>query len=228
MKKIFLAFIVLLSTTLFAKTIAIVQKVDGIVKVKHKKSIRKMKVKKGYKVQQGDIISTYRKSHLVLQLLDRSKIALDERSTIAFSDANHIAQKEGKVYYKITHRQKKNHLKIKTQFAIIGIKGTTFIVDTQKNEGYVALKEGKIGIASIKEEFNLYKKKVMDDFMRFKQQQEAQFQEYKKQYSDYTLTVTKAFDLEAGHKVRFKPDAVVEEKIDSKRDFSFFERMIRK
>ena len=69
---IFFSFFALLN----ANIIGIVQKVDGIVKVKHQNSIKKEKVKQGYEIQTGDIISTFRNSAAVLELKDKSKVAL--------------------------------------------------------------------------------------------------------------------------------------------------------
>jgi len=226
MRLFFISMILSFFSLLYASTVAIVQKVEGIVKVKHQDSIKKIKLHNGMKIESGDIISTYRNAHLVLLLADQSKIVLGAKATIAFSSENHVAQKEGKVYYKITKRGKREKLQIKTDFAIIGIKGTTFIISAEEDDAYVSLKEGLIGIESQKKAFNLYKRKVMDEFERFKAAQEAGFQAYKQAYGEYVLEVTKAFDLQAGNKVSFKPSAAVEQPLDSKEEFQAFERLL--
>ena len=225
MKKIALLF--LMAVTAFAASLGVVQKVEGIVKVKHKDSIRKSKVKVGDAILPGDIISTYRKSHAVLKLEDNSTVALGERSVIRFEDALHLAQDGGKVYYKITSKDVKNKLKIKTDFAIIGIKGTTFIVAADVNNSYVALKEGLVGIASIKEEFQLYKKKVLDAYNAFVKQQEEGFKRYKQQQEEYVVTMTKEFDLEAGRIVSFSGEKAIEDPLASDAEFKTFEQMLQ-
>jgi hypothetical protein len=211
------------ATLLYANTIGIVQKVEGIVKVKQKDSIKKTKVKVGYEIKSGDIISTFRKSGAVLKLNDKSVIVLKDKATISFLDKNEVSQNEGKIYYKITSRDVKNKLKIKTNFAIIGIKGTTFIINADDKESYVALKEGLIGVESIKEEFRLYKKKVMDEFEAYKKEQQKGFEEYKSAGEEYVLEVTKSFDLQEGNVVSFDEDKVVEDKLQNDDDFKEFE-----
>ena len=211
----------------FASSLGIVQKVDGIVKVKHKDSIKKMKVTKGYEILPGDIISTYRHAHAVLKLADKSSVVLSERSVIAFDTALDWKQKSGKVYYKITSKDVKNKLKIKTNFAIIGIKGTTFIVGADTNSSYVALKEGLIGIASIKEEFQLYKKKVMSEYEAYVKQQKEGFEKFKKEQEEYVMTMTKEFDLSAGNVVSFSGEKAIENPLQSKEEFKRFEQMLQ-
>ncbi len=226
MKSLFVLFLIL-STCAGAMTLGIVQKVSGIVKVKASGSIKKSKVYQGYEIQQGDIISTYRNSSAVLQLQDGSNIVLGERSTISFLDESALSQQSGKIYYKIISREAKNRLKIKTQFAIIGIKGTTFIIRSDQNSSYVALKEGVIGVESIKEEFRLYKQKVMDEYQKFLAQQQMEFEKFKNaQIAEYVGTA-KEFDLEAGNVVSFEGDKAVESELDSNEEFELFEKMLK-
>ena len=225
MKKLFLSLLLVLAV--FANPVGIVQKVDGIVKVKHKDSIKKSKVKKGDAIQPGDILSTFRNSHAVLKLVDNSDVVVGERSVIAFDDALDFAQNGGKVYYKITSKDLKNKLKIKTDFAIIGIKGTTFIVSADTNSSYVALKEGLIGVQSIKEEFQLYKRKVMSEFEAFKKRQQEGFEKFKKEQEEYIVTMTKEFDLEAGNVVSFSGQKAIENPLKSDEEFKTFEQMLQ-
>ncbi len=225
MMKLFIALLV--GTGVFAASLGIVQKVDGIVKVKNKDSIKKSKVKKGDAIQPGDILSTFRNSHAVLKLADNSNVVVGERSVIVFDDALDFAQNGGKVYYKITSKDLKNKLKIKTKFAIIGIKGTTFIVSADINSSYVALKEGLIGVQSIKEEFQLYKKKVMSEFEAFKKQQEEGFEKFKKEQEEYIVMMTKEFDLEAGNVVSFSGQKAIENPLKSDEEFKTFEQMLQ-
>ncbi len=221
-------FLLVCATFLHANILATVEKVDGLVKIKKAASIKKIKAKEGMTLEAGDIISTYKNAHVVLKTKDNSAIVLDEKATLTMLSENEIAQNNGKIFYKIMKRSLKNRLQIKTQFAIIGIKGTTFIIKAEKQNKYVALKEGVIGITSIKEAFILYKKKVMDEFLRYKQQQIAGFEAYKNKFKNYTKTITKAFDLAAGNVVSFTKDGVIEDPLASKKEFRFFERILQK
>jgi len=93
-----IAALVILFGMLHANSLGIVQKVFGIVKVKSASSIKKTKVKSGYEIKKGDIISTYRNANAVLALNDGSHIVLAERATIAFLDDDSISQNTGKIY----------------------------------------------------------------------------------------------------------------------------------
>ena len=225
MKKTILLF--LSAGIALASSLGIVQKVDGIVKVKHKDSIRKSKVKSGYEIQSGDILSTFRHSHAVLKLADRSSVVLDERSVIAFETPLGWKQQGGKIYYKITSKDVRNKLKIKTPFAIIGIKGTTFIVAANEKKSYVALDEGLIGIASIKEEFRLYKKRVMAEYENYVKKQRREFEKFKKEQDGYIVTTTKEFDLHAGNVVSFSGKKAVEEPLVNREEFRIFKDLLQ-
>ena len=225
MKNFFL--LLLFATTVFANSLGIVQKVEGVVKVKHKDSIKKSRLKKGDAIAPGDIISTYRNAHAVLKLADQSDVVLGERAVIAFADQLDLRQSGGKVFYKITSKDVKNRLKIKTDFAIIGIKGTTFIVSADTNRSYVALKEGVIGIESIKEEFEHYKKKGMSEYEAFVKRQQEGFEKYKRQQEEYVVTITKEFDLESGNVVSFNGNKAIEKPLSDDDEFQTFEQMLQ-
>ncbi len=226
MKRLFASLFFLLSANLFADSIGIVQKVHGIVKVKHENSIKKEKVKVCYEIQKGDIITTYAKSNAVLKREDGSHVVLDARSTIRFDGDENLSQEGGKVFYKIIARNARHKLHIKTSFAIIGIKGTTFIVGSEQNSSFVALKEGVVGIQSIKEAFELYKKKVLDEYEAFVRKQQQEFEKFKKQQEDYIVEQTEAFDLEAGKIVSFKGNKAIEDPLESEKEFEKYERML--
>ncbi|NOR58348.1 MAG: iron dicitrate transport regulator FecR, partial [Sulfurimonas sp.] len=166
MKKFLMSlFITLLSVTVASAsaTLGSVELSKGNVKVKSEGSFKKSKVTKGLEIKKGDLITTSKNANAVIKLLDGSTLVLDSSSTLHFASANMAEQETGKVYYKITSRDAKNALKVKTPFAIIGIKGTTFIVDSGEKSS-VKLKEGVVGIQSIKEEFELYRKTVQAEY----------------------------------------------------------------
>ncbi len=227
MKKLTIISVILsFFSLLYADVLGEVVKVKGIVKVKHKDSIKKTKVKKGYKIQTGDIISTYSKAFAVIKLKDGSDIVLDEKSILSFEDKNKLAQNSGKIFYKITKRDRKNGLKIKTEFAIIGIKGTTFIIKDDNTSKQVALKEGLIGIESIKEEFKLYRKKVLEEYEEYKNKQLSEFEKYKAEANKQIAIMTKEFELESGSSVSFGEDNEAKEGDIDNDEFEKFEKLL--
>jgi hypothetical protein len=224
--KVIISLFILFSSYLYAQ-IGNVVKIEGIVKVKQKDSIKKVKLKSGYVIKEGDIISTYRNAVAVLKLEDGSDIVLSQKSTISFLAENEVEQNDGKIYYKITSRDIKNRLNIKTNFAIIGIKGTTFIINSSKKDSFVALKEGKIGIKSIKEEFKLYKQKVLDEFQKYLALQQSEFEKFKQNAGvEEFVGIKKEFDLDEGKVVSFEGDKAVEKDLDTQKEFIDFEKLL--
>lgn len=207
--------------------IGLIQKVDGSVKVKSEGSFKKSRVKKGFEIKNGDLITTSRKSSAVLKLVDGSVLVLDSSSTIYFKTPRDAEQTEGKIYYKITSRDARNSLKIKTPFAIIGIKGTTFVVNAT-GKASVKLQEGLIGVSSIKEDFKLYRKSVMAEYNKYISSQQSEFEKYKNRQKKGVAEITKEFDLHAGNTISFDANEVNEKSFsdDDKKEFLRFKKMM--
>jgi hypothetical protein len=204
-----------------------VEQVNGNVKVKSEDSFMKSKVTEGLEVKKGDLITTSKNANTVIKLLDGSTLVLDSNSTLHFTSKNMAEQEMGKVYYKITSRDAKNALKVKTPFAIIGIKGTIFIVDSGEKAS-VKLKEGVVGIQSIKEEFELYRKVVQAEFNKYVSEQKSEFEKYKSQQQNEAALITKEFDLQAGNTVSFDGQKVDEKAWTQEDDaeFEYFEKLM--
>ena len=221
-------FIVLFTSASANVTIGKVAKVSGTVKVKSSGSIKKSRVKSGFDIVEGDLIITSKKASAVLKLLDGSDVVLDASSSIHFASSVDAEQKNGKIYYKITSRDAKHTLKVKTPFAIIGIKGTTFVVNATQNAS-VTLKEGLIGIKSIKEEFELYRKSVEAAYNKYVDEQMSEFDKFKNQQNRYAKPIkTKEFDLESGNRVSFSDNSVKEDAWtkDDDAEFARFEALL--
>ncbi|MCW8838105.1 MAG: FecR family protein [Thiovulaceae bacterium] len=228
MKKMILTLIFILTTSLNASAIVgSVSKVVGSVKVKNEGSFKKSKVKEKQKVREGDLITTSKKGRVVIKLVDGSDVVLDKSSSIHFSKNNSLEQKGGKIFYKISSRDAKNSLKIKTPFAIIGIKGTTFTINADNDNASVALKEGRIGVTSIEEEFALYRKEVLAKYNEYVTEQMKGFEKFKG-VDKPEPEITKEFDLEAGNVISFSKNVVEESAWDDKDDaeFDIYEKML--
>ena len=228
MRRLFLFVVLFFATLVGANVIGSVESVKGIVKVKSDGSFKKSKVKVGLEVNDGDLITTSKKGSLVIKLVDGSTVIVDVSSSIHFKDNNTIEQNGGKVFYKITSRGARNSLKIKTQFAIIGIKGTTFIVDGKK-DGSVLLKEGLIGVESIKEEFELYRKKVQDEFKSYVSKTQSEFDKFKNAQDIYAVAeAVNMFDLKSGNRISFSGNRVNEDAWNKNDDaeFKHFEELM--
>lgn len=227
MKSIFITLILACFSILSASAVVgSVEKVDGSVKVKNEGSIKKSKLKVGQNIKEGDLVTTARNGKTVIKLVDGSNIVLDVSSSVHFAANNQVDQKGGKIFYNITTRDAKNSLKVKTPFAIIGIKGTTFVVNANEGKQSVALKEGKIGVASITEQFNLYRKEVLAQYNAYVNEQMAGFDKFRG-IEKPKPEVTKEFDLEAGNVISFDGNTVKESAWSDSDDSEFgdFESM---
>jgi hypothetical protein len=231
MMKIVLAYVMAAAFSLLYANgvIGTVNEIEGIVKVSTEGSIKKSNVTKGQEIKEKDLVSTSKNASVVIKLKDDSTIILDESATVHFPSQKEVSQQEGKIYYKITSRDASNALKVKTPFAIIGIKGTTFIVSADANNSNVKLQEGLIGVASIKQEFELYRKKVQQEFENFMKKQQSAFEEYKNAQQPGFAQITKEFDLKAGNTVSFDGNKVHENAWTEadEAEFKRFEAMMR-
>jgi hypothetical protein len=228
MKTMILTLIFLLTTSLSAFVVGSVSKVVGSAKVKSKDSFRKTNLQVHQELKEGDLVTTSKKSMVVVKLIDGSDIVLDKSSSLHFAKNDALEQNDGKVFYKINSRDANNSLKVKTPFAIIGVKGTTFTIDAQKDNESVALKEGLIGVASIKEEFALYRKEILAKYNAYVDEQMSEFEKFKNGSKEPEPEMTKEFDLEAGNVISFSDNTVKESEYSDEDDTEFdnYEKMI--
>jgi len=208
------------------KSVATLDRFDGLVKVMPKGSLRRSKAEAQHKLYSGDMVLSYRGAHALIILNDGSKVVLDESASIRFS-MDEVNQESGVVYYEIHHRNAKHGLTVKTEFAIIGIKGTTFIVNANDKSESVALQEGKIEVASPTVAYRLYRDKVKADFEAYQSKQNQGFEAYKNRQNEKIESHVKAFEMEAGKVVNFKDTTVDESDFDADvtADFERFKRI---
>ena len=183
-------------------SLGIIVQIEGKAKLLPKESIKKHKAKVGEALYSGDKLISYKNAKIILKLSDTSNIILNESSEITMISDTSLEQNNGEIYYKIKKRTKSRGLKVKTPFSIIGIKGTEFIVNTD-NDGQIALNEGLVAIESLRADFELHKKKIMDEFEAYKLKQDKAFAKYKNPNGEEVISYVKTFDLEASHVLNF-------------------------
>lgn len=211
MKKVLLLFIAF-TLSLLAQPFATVLKLEGKAKVQHTDSISKAKLAVGAEINRGDTLLTYRKTKLVIQLNDKTKIVLDEYVKLKLLSINEYEQNGGKVFYKVTKRKGAKGLKVKTPFAIIGVKGTEFLVTDNNNSKELALNEGLVGVDSPNDKpFEKIDKDKLDaSIVQTPGQVQAEFEAYKKELMKQFTEYVKSFDLKPGKKLSFNGNTVYE------------------
>lgn len=222
MKKLLL---ILLATTIyaFAAPFAVINKLEGTAKVQHKDSIKKSKLKVGNTLSQGDTVLTYRNAKLVLTMRDKTKIVVNAYAKLQLLTDDEYAQSGGKIFFKVTKRKGGKGLKVKTPFAIIGVKGTQFVVTDSDKDKSLALKEGLVGVDNPHDqEFALLDKEKLDAALGNTAGGEmAEFEQYKKELMKEFTEYKKSFDLHPGKKLSFNGNAVSQSSIDSSDDAMF-------
>ena len=237
MKTIKLASLIFIISTMLIQTAAHAEsfrarivKIEGHVYVVNAEGEQRKPAKKQYLVNSNETVITRKDSKAVIQFEDGAMSVLDEKSSLRVEQSGWLSQLGGKVYYvfrKVFGRDKPK--KVKTKFATIGIRGTTFIVNVDFNNQQVALQEGKLNIESPEGDYEVLKADVKaDDFAAFKKQSKRdkqlmddEFLEYKKKINKEFVEYKKSFDLEANTVVSISGKRVVETELDQGWESSF-------
>ena len=201
--------------TLEKKSVAIITKIEGKAKILSKDSIKKHKALLGEALFEGDKLITYNKTRVFVTLDDSSKLILNESSELSFVNNAYLKHHSGEIYYKIKTRKASKGLRVETPFSIMGIKGTEFIVDAN-GKGQIALNEGLVGIGSLDENFELHKKRVIEEYEKFKNEQNTAFEAYKAELRGEIITYVKSFDLVSGKVLNFSEADECKERCGSK------------
>lgn len=152
-------------------------KLDGKVTSHINSSPRGKKIKQTpFLVNQSHMLRTYSDSMARILLSDGSKILVTEKASIDFRDERNIEVNGGQVFFSINKRDAAKSLNIITKTAVIGVKGTRFMVDVENDSATIHLDEGVVEVETVQQ----FKDKLMSDFEAFKQKRKREFKEYKK------------------------------------------------
>lgn len=205
-------------------------KIEGHVYVVNAEGEQRKPSKKQYLVNSNETVITRKDSKAVIQFEDGAMSVLDEKSSLRVEQSGWLSQLGGKVYYvfrKAFGRDRPK--KVKTKFATIGIRGTTFIVNIDSNNQQVALQEGKLNIESPGDDYEVIKSQAnLENFAAFKKQAEQKNQLMQDEFSDYKKNINKefveykkSFDLLANKVVSISGQSVRESALDQNWESSF-------
>lgn len=183
-------------------------------------------------IKETETIVTRAASKAVIQFSDGSMAVLNESSSLLVEKSEWLSQLGGRIYFAFKKIFGKKPRKIKTSFVTLGIRGTSFIVDSNAGTESVALQEGLLNVESPGEDFELHKAKPKDDFAAFMQQQQNEaekvndeFAAYKKQINDEFVEYVKEFTLQPNKVISFKGNRVDETELSDslRQEFSAIE-----
>ncbi len=208
-------------------------KFSGEVEVVNARGERRFIKKADEPLHEMDTIVTKKDARVVVRFDDGALSSLDEKSRLRVEKTNWFSYLGGKIYF--TFKKvfgEPRH--VRTRAATIGVRGTTFIIseNNEQNGESVALKEGLLQIESTGPAFEIHKKKVMDDFEQFKQQQHQaqkkmrdEFEQYKKQTQRDFIEYRRNFTLQPNRVISLSGYRVDETAMSeaSKVDFEAFE-----
>jgi len=226
------SFLMLYQSALQAENFrARIVRVQGEVYVLNSAGEKRQPDKMQFLVKSNETVVTRKNSKAVLQFEDGAMSVLGQKSRLRVEKSGWLSQLGGRVYYvfrKVFGKQKPKQ--VSTKFATIGIRGTTFIVDTNENSQQLALQEGKLNIESPGEGYEIYKTSEKEDFAAYKQQakqkqqaMKGEFKQYKKNIAKEFVEYKKSFDLNANRVISFKGNRVDESELDNDWNASFDE-----
>ncbi len=184
-----------------------------------------------FRVRERDTIVTTENGAAVVRFNDGSMSVMREKSRLRVEKTNWLSHIGGKIYF--TFRKVFGEPKrVRTRFATIGVRGTTFIVTDENDMQGVALKEGQVEVESPQGEYEIHRQKEMDEFEAFRQQMAQQqqqladeFAQYKQQIQQEFVEYKKQFVLQANRVIRFDGKRVDETAMteQDRQEFASFE-----
>ena len=188
-------------------------------------------VESGYLLREKDTVVTAESGRAVVLFTDGALSVLDGDSRLQVERTSWLSQLGGRIYY-IYRKAFGERRQVKTRFATLGIRGTTFIIYDDDSGQSVALTEGRLDIESPGPEFELYRRQMLDQYQAYRQQLQQQQQALQREFDDYRQQVntelieySRRFSLQPDHVVRFDGLRVEESAIDDAvtADFEYFE-----
>ena len=104
-----------------------------------------------------------------------------------------LSLEEGTVLFDIRKRGKSRGLTIATKTAVIGVKGTQFLVRDTDDSIAVFLNEGKVEVTPIDGQFKHYKAKTTNSFESYSQQINHQFTKKKAEMTQGVASMKREF-----------------------------------
>ncbi len=199
----------------------VLKKISGEVHVTNLKGKKLKPDVIDFKVKSGETVSTLNDSRVLIKFTDESTIILNANSSLTVEDPTTIKHNTGNIYY--AYRKKpESVINVRLKTAMMGIRGTTFIVSDVKDELSVALKEGILDIKSIGSPFNVYKNKNMDDYKALEkviasgvESEKLKYETYRNEIKTEFVEYKKNLLLEADTILKFDGNKVMEYKLDS-------------
>ena len=162
----------------------------GVVSVQDATSSSKLDV--------GQTIKTRLNSEVGVMFIDKTKVLVGPNSFLEILDVKKLSIGGTKVLFKVSRQSDFKGLTIVTPTAIIGVRGTTFLVHSEGKNTSIFLKEGEISVASPEGRFKNYLASTEQEFQEYKEGLQKEYEQY---IAEFTMKAGMAVSIH-GDEVR--------------------------
>ncbi|PLX69883.1 MAG: hypothetical protein C0603_02820 [Denitrovibrio sp.] len=201
MKKILVVLIILLSITTFAAEEAgKISKYTGKVLLYDGVSPRPSNVKEeDTPLFVKNRITTKKAATAIIEFLNGDRVALSESSTLSISGIEEVKAEQGRAIFNIRKRGQASGFKVALKTAVIGVKGTQFLVDWSEGGKYsVFLKEGNIECTPVEGQFKVYKEVIIDEYEAYVKKMSGEYEDYVEKLAEEFVEFVDSFEMKPG------------------------------
>ena len=210
-----------------AEPVGRVVKVQGEAEVRDSAGQRRAPARVGTTLNAGESLHASGKSAAALQTTAGDVIVVDSNAAVRVKDEQStFEQLVGKILY-FFRSSKRIDRRVELQTVAVGVRGTTFLVDTTDKEASIALKEGKVDVDSKGDGFNLYRRKEQAEFEAFKQeiregieQERKEFDRYRAKEQEEFIAFKKSMQLNSQESLTISGDKATIGRIDQEMESS--------
>lgn len=224
---IVLSFLLVPFSAVGAEGIAVLEKLEGDVRIYREGEQLKGPLAKGVSLSKGDRIETGADGEVLIKYEDGSVFLLKKLASIELQGSRSVFAKSGRAIFSIIKSAIRS-FDVKSETAVMGVKGTLFLVDADGAKVNVFLKEGRLNIGALEGDFVLYGKSEEEAYRRYKEDQAKEFSRYKTELDQGFKKFVKSFDIDSGSAVAIDGNEVVDVPIPDAvlKEFSDFEDLM--
>ncbi len=190
-------------------------------------------------LQPRNILMTGANGRAVVRMGNAGYFVLEKNSKIelgrtgnAKDHAGFLRQITGMIYYAMNTIKGHQRMDVRIQAAVIGIRGTRFLVANQPDRNEIGMRKGLVSVTSPEGEFEIHRKAEQDEFDAYKREaqdavakQQKEFDEYKANIDKEFVEYKREFSLGANRMVSFDGKRVTERPLsdESKKDMESIE-----
>ncbi len=205
-----------------AEDTVVIVKAEGNVAISDTTGNRERSVATKSVLLPKSVLLTGANGRAVVRLGSAGYVVLEKNSKIEIGNAKDHAgflrQITGMIYYALNSiKEDQQKFEVRTTTAIIGIRGTRFLVADMPDRNEIGMRKGLISVASPEGEFEIHRKAEQDEFEAYKQEanvviakEKQAFEEYKADSQREFVEFKREFSLEANRMATFDGKRVVD------------------